>query len=224
MDKEKNVIRFFDKPGVQYVILRDNDKKRFESLMKRINKRTLVVYSGAKNSLLKVYGKGHERDISKSSDYIVQDLPENLVKTNIIFDNVIKLEGFVIKSGNVTQHDGKYFAKEGTNIDIELYFRSIADKINKDYDVFLHNEGNNKDKRTKGDGAMANGTYPTDFWKKGDIVRHPLKIKIPEGSQNNYYISYTGLYQEEYRANLTNKDEINENDNRAELLRIYLDR
>ena len=72
---------------------------------------------------------------------------------------------------------------------------------------------------------MANGTYPTDFWKKGDIVRHPLKIKIPEKSQNNYYISYTGLYQEEYRANITNKEEVkNENDNRAELLRIYLDR
>ena len=185
MDKEKNVIRFFDKPGVQYVILRDPDKKRFESLMKRINKRTVVIYSGAKNTLMKVYGKGHERDISKSSAYIVQDLPENLIKTNVIFDNVIKLEGFTINSGDLTERDGKYFAKEGTTIDITLYFRSITDKINKDYDVFLHNEGNNKDKRTKGDGNMANGTYPTDFWKKGDIVRHPLKIKIPTGSQNN---------------------------------------
>ncbi|MBO4698629.1 glycosyltransferase family 39 protein [bacterium] len=224
-DKEKNVIRFFDKPGVQYVILRENDKKRFESLMKRINKRTVTVYSGAKNMLLKVYGKGHEHDISKASGYIVQNLPENLIKTNIVFDNVIKLEGFVIDRNNITERDGKFYAKEGTTINVELYFRSIADKINKDYDVFLHNEGNNKDKRTKGDGNMANGTYPTDLWKKGDLVRHPLKIKIPENSQNNYYISYTGLYQEEYRANITNKEEIkNENDNRAELLRIYLDR
>ena len=138
---------------------------------------------------------------------------------------MIKLEGFVIDKKNVSERDGKFYAKEGTTINIELYFRSIADKINKDYDVFLHNEGNNKDKRTKGDGNMANGTYPTDFWKKGDIVRHPLKIKIPEKSQNNYYISYTGLYQEEYRANITNKEEVkNENDNRAEILRIYLDR
>ena len=224
MDKEKNVIRFFDKPGIQYVILRDNDKKRFESLMKRINKRSITVYSGAKNTLLKVYGKGHERDISKSNAYIVNNLPENLIKTNIIFDNVIKLEGFVIKNGNLKEHDGKFFAKEGTNIDIELYFRSIANKINKDYDVFLHNEGNNNDKRTKGDGNMANGTYPTDFWKKGDIVRHPVKIKIPESSKNNYYISYTGLYQEEYRANITNKNEVKESDNRAEILRIYLDK
>ena len=72
---------------------------------------------------------------------------------------------------------------------------------------------------------MANGTYPTDFWKKGDIVKHSLQIKIPEGSKNNYYTAYTGLYQEEYRANITNKDEIkNESDNRFELLRIYLDR
>ena len=224
MDKEKNVIRFFDKPGIQYVILRDNDKKRFESLMKRINKRTIKVYSGAKNTLLKVYGKGNERDISKASAYTVKKLPENLIKSNIIFDNAIKLEGFVIKSNNITERDGKFYAKEGTTIDAELYFTSIADKINKDYDVFLHNEGDNNDKRTKGDGSMANGTYPTDFWKKGDIIRHPIKIKIPEGSKNNYYISYTGLYQEEYRANVTNKDEVKESDNRAELLRIYLDK
>ena len=223
-DKEKNVIRFFDKPGIQYVILRENDKKRFESLMKRINKKTVEVYSGAKNILLKVYGKGQERDISKASGYIVKKLPENLIKSNVIFDNVIKLEGFTIDKGNITELDGKYYAKEGSTINVELYFRSIADKINKDYDVFLHNEGNNKDKRTKGDGSMANGTYPTDFWKKGDIVRHSVKIKIPEGSQNNYYISYTGLYQEEYRANVTNKNEVKESDNRAELLRIYLDR
>ena len=224
MDKEKNVIRFFDKPGVQYVILRDPDKKRFESLMKRINKRTIEVYSGAKNILLKVYGKGQERDISKSKGYIVQNLPENLIKSNIIFDNVIKLEGFTLDRNNIVERDGKYFAKEGSTINAELYFRSIADRINKDYDVFLHNEGNNKDKRTKGDGSMANGTYPTDLWKKGDIVRHPLKIKIPEGSKNNYYTAYTGLYQEEYRANVTNKEEVKESDNRAELLRIYLDR
>ena len=72
---------------------------------------------------------------------------------------------------------------------------------------------------------MANGAYPTNFWKKGEIVRHPLKIKIPKDSKNDFYISYFGIYQEEYRANITNMDEVrNDGDNRAELLRIYLDR
>ena len=225
MDKEKNVLKFFKKPGKQYVILRENDKKRFDSLMKRINKKGVTVYKGGKNMLLKVSGSEERQNFSGAKEYIVKTLPENIIKSNILFDNVIKFEGFSIEEGKLTLKDGKYYAKEGTDIKIDLYFSAAADKINRDYDVFLHNEGNKRDKRTKGDGNMAKGTYPTDFWKKGDIIRHPLVIKIPKGSKNDFYTSYFGLYQEEYRANITNSSEVkNDGDNRAELIRIYLDK
>ena len=225
MDKEKNVLKFFKKPGKQYVILRENDKKRFDSLMKRINKKSITVYKGGKNMLLKVSGSEEHQNFSGAKEYIVKTLPENIIKSNILFDNVIKFEGFSIEEGKLTLKDGKYYAKEGTDIKIDLYFSAAADKINRDYDVFLHNEGNKRDKRTKGDGNMAKGTYPTDFWKKGDIIRHPLVIKIPKGSKNDFYTSYFGLYQEEYRANITNSGEVkNDGDNRGELIRIYLDK
>ena len=224
-DKEKNVLKFFKKPGNQYVILRENDKKRFDALMKRINKKGVVIYKGGKNILMKVSGNGEEESFSGAKYYIVEKLPENLIKSNILFDNAIKFEGFSIEEGKLTERDGKYYAKEGTDINVQLYFRSVTDKINRDYDVFLHNEGNKKDKRTKGDGNMANGAYPTNFWKKDEIIRHPLKIKIPKDSINDFYISYFGIYQEEYRADITNRNEVkNDGDNRAELLRIYLDR
>jgi len=224
-DKEKNVLKFFKKLGNQYVILRENDKKRFDALMKRINKKGVIIYKGGKNILMKVSGNGEQQNFSGAKKYIVKKLPENLIKSNILFDNSIKLEGFSVEKGKLTERDGKFYAKEGTNINIELYFRSVADKINRDYDIFLHNEGNRKDKRTKGDGNMVNGTYPTNFWKKGEIIRHPAKIKIPKDSKNDFYVSYFGLYQEEYRANITNRDEVkNDGDNRAELIRIYLDR
>lgn len=224
MDKEKNVLKFFKKPGNQYVILRENDKKRFDALMKRINKKGVIIYKGGKNILMKVSGNGEKQNFSGAKNYIVEKLPENLIKSNILFDNVIKFEGFSIEEGKLTERDGKYYVKEGTDINVNVYFRSVSDKINRDYDVFLHNEGNKNDKRTKGDGNMANGAYPTNFWKKGEIIRHPLKIKIPKGSANDFYISYFGLYQEEYRANITNNNEVKEEDNRAELLKIYLDR
>ncbi|MBP5405872.1 glycosyltransferase family 39 protein [bacterium] len=224
-DKEKNVLKFFKKPGNQYVIMRENDQKRFDALMKRVNKKGVVIYKGGKNILMKVAGQGEKQDFSGAKNYIVGKLPDNIIKSNILFDNVIKFEGFSVDNGKITEKDGKYFAKEGSEINVQLYFRSVSDKINRDYDVFLHNEGNKKDKRTKGDGNMANGTYPTNFWKKGEIIRHPLKIKIPKDSKNDFYVSYFGIYQEEYRANITNKDEVkNDGDNRAELLRIYLDR
>ena len=225
MDKEKNVLKFFKKQGNQYVIMRENDKKRFDELMKRINKKGIVIYKGAKNILMKVSGKGEQQNFPGSKEYSVKNLPENLIKSNILFDNTIKFEGFSVEKDKLTEKDGKFYAKEGSEINVQLYFRSISDKINRDYDVFLHNEGNRNDKRTKGDGSMANGAYPTDLWKKNEIVRHPLKIKIPKGSKNDFYISYFGLYQEEYRANITNAEDVpNDGDNRAELLRIYLER
>jgi len=224
-DKEKNVLRFFDKPGTQYVILRPNDKKRFESLMKRINKSTEPVFKDSRNQLLKVSGKGKERDFSKSKQYRVDNVPGDIVRSDVIFDEVIKLEGYKIVSGKIFHKEGRTWSKENNTITIDLYFKALADSITKDYDVFLHTEGNQKDKRTKGDENMAMGTYPTTFWKKGDIVRHPIKVRIPGGSKNEYYIPYVGIYQEEYRGNITNRDDVpNDGDNRYELLKIYLDK
>ncbi len=224
-DKEKSVLRFFDKPGTQYVILRPNDKKRFEALMKRINKSTEPVFKDSRNQLLKVSGAGKERDFSRSKQYKADKVPDDIVRSDVIFDEVIKLEGYKIVSGKVDQKEGKTWSKENNTITIDLYFKALADNITKDYDVFLHNEGNRKDKRTKGDESMAMGTYPTTFWKKGDIVRHPIKVRIPGGSKNEYYIPYIGIYQEEYRGNITNRDEVpNDGDNRYELLKIYLDK
>lgn len=224
-DKENSVLRFFDKPGDQYVILRPQDKNRFEALMKRINKKTVLVFKDSRNQLLKVIGPGKERDFSKAKAFKVDSLPSDMVRTGALFDNVIMLEGYKAVSGELISRDGKMWAKENSTITIDLYFKALADNINKDYDVFLHTEGDKKDMRTKGDENMAMGTYPTTFWKKGDIVRHPIKVRIPKGSKNDYYIPYVGIYQEEYRGNITNRDEVpNDGDNRLELLKIYLDR
>lgn len=224
-DKEKSVLRFFDKPGTQYVTMRPFDKKRFNALMKRINKNTEQIYKDKRNILLKVTGKGKERDLSKSLKYRVEKLPGDLVKSGALFDEVILLEGYKVVSGRLTERDGKKWSKENTTITIDLYFRALEGNITKDYDVFLHTEGDLKDKRTKGDENMALGTYPTTYWKKGDIVRHPIKVRIPGGSKNNYYIPYVGIYQEEYRGNITNREKVpNDGDNRLELLKIYLEK
>lgn len=224
-DKEQSVLRFFDKPGVQYVILRPQDKKRFEALMKRINKTTELIFKDPRNQLLKVSGKGKERDFSKSKQYRIDKVPDDAVKSGAVFDEIIVLEGYKIISGKLSEKDGKFWSKENNTITIDLYFKALEGGITKDYDVFLHTEGDQKDKRTKGDENMAMGTYPTTFWEKGDIVRHQIKVKIPGGSKNEYYIPYVGIYQEEYRGNITNRNDVpNDGDNRYELFKIYLDK
>jgi hypothetical protein len=223
-DKEKSVLRFFDKPGEQYVIMRPNDDKRFKSLMKRINKKVTLVKKSARNSLFKVTGPGKKRDFKAAEKYIVENPPSDMIKAHVVFDNVVELIGYKVVKGKLEEKDGKYFSKGGT-YEIALYFKALQDNIKKDYDVFLHTEGDLKDKRTKGDRLMAEGNYPTTYWKKGQIIQHPLTVKIPGNSKNNYYIPYIGIYQEEYRGNISNPQEVpNDGDNRYELMKIYLEK
>jgi len=223
-DKEKSVLRFFDQPGEQYVIMRPADIKRFKSLMKRNNKKVNLVKKGPRNRLFKVTGPGKKRDFEAAKKYITETPPSDMIKADVIFDNTVKLIGYKVVKGGLKKNGGKYVSKGG-RYTIDLYFKALKGGIKKDYDVFLHTEGDQKDKRTKGDRLMAEGTYPTTYWKKGQIIRHPLNVHIPGGSKNNYYIPYIGIYQEEYRGNISNhKDVPNDGDNRYELMKIYLEK
>ncbi len=222
-DKEQSVLRFFNKPGTQYVIMKRSDRKRFDHLMRRIGKKTALVMKGQKNLLLRVTGEGQQIDAREAQKYLPKIVPKDAIPVHVVFDKVAALVAYQIVDGSVEQKDGKWWAKEGQTITINLYFKALKSRIPKDYMVFLHTEGDMKDKRTKGDENMAMGAYPTTFWKKGDLVRHPIRVRIPSHSKNHYYIPYIGLYQEDYRANITNADEVaTDGDNRYELMKLWL--
>ena len=222
-DKEKSVLRFFKKPGTQYVIMKKAEKKRFVNLMKRLGKTVTLVKRGQKNLLMRVTGKGRVLDQNAAKKYRPKSLPSDMIPTHAVFDKVAELVGYKIIKGELENREGKLWAKGGQTIEIALYFKALQSNIPKDYMVFLHTEGDKKDMRTKGDENMAMGTYPTTYWKKGDLIRHPLSVRIPANSKNDYYIPYVGLYQEDYRSNITNfKDVPNDGDNRLELMKIWL--
>jgi len=120
---------------------------------------------------------------------------------------------------------GSTTPKEGDTVRIEVDFKALRDNIQRDYTVFVHNEGDKGDKRTKDDQPMAMGEYPTTFWKKGDMVRHPITVRIPGGNKNSHYWVLTGIYQEDYRANITNPTKVDhDGDNRLKLVRLDIQR
>jgi len=224
-EKDDTVLRFFDKPGEQFVILRPGDLKRFNSLMGRINKKAVEVDRTSRDRLLRVTGPGRKRDMSLSKKYRPSALPSDITPIGAVFDEFVELAGYKVISNNVEIKDGKTWVKEGTTVTVDIYFKALQDKIPRDYDVFLHCEGNRRDKRTRGDDHMASGTYPTNFWKQGDIVRHPMRIRIPNDTKNDFYIAWVGIYNEEYRANITNSDKVpHDGDNRLEMIKLYLDK
>ncbi len=216
-DKEQAVLRFYDRPGVQYAIVKNPDKNRFENLMRRINKKVEIVAKIPQNVLYKVYG-GNAKEFPNKDRYLIKEIPEGAIKVGAIFDDAVELVAYRILQGSTTP-------KEGDTVRLEVYFKALRDNIQRDYTVFVHNEGDKGDKRTKDDQPMAMGEYPTTFWKKGDMVRHPITVRIPGGNRNNYYWVLTGIYQEDYRANITNPDKVNhDGDNRLKLVRLDIQR
>ncbi|HSA33533.1 MAG TPA: glycosyltransferase family 39 protein [bacterium] len=216
-DKEQAVLRFFDRPGVQYAIVKSPDKNRFENIMKRVNKKTTVVAKIPQNFLYKVYG-GDQKSFNNKEKYIIQSVPEEAVKVGAVFDNAVELVGYRILQGDTTP-------KENDLVRIEVYFKALRDNIPRDYTVFVHVEGDQRDKRTKDDQPMAMGEYPTTFWKKGDIVKHPINVRIPTNNKNNYYWVLAGIYQEDIRANISNpRDVEHDGDNRLKLVKLDIER
>ena len=216
-DKEQAVLRFFDRPGVQYAIVKNPDKKRFESLMKRINKNFDIVGKVPQNFLYKVYG-GNKKEFNNKDKYIIPSVPEGAIRVGAIFDNSVEMVAYRILQGSTTP-------KEGETVRIEVYFKALRDNIPRDYTVFVHVEGDMRDKRTKDDQPMAMGEYPTTFWKKGDIVKHPITVRIPGDNKNNYYWVLAGIYQEDIRANISNYQDVeHDGDNRLKLVKLEIQR
>jgi len=216
-DKEEAVLRFYDRPGVQYAIVKNPDKNRFENLMRRINKKTDVVSKIPQNFLYKVYG-GNAKEFPIKDKFLIKEVPEGAIRVGAVFDDAVEMVAYRILQGDTTP-------KEGETVRIEVYFKALRDNIQRDYTVFVHNEGDMGDKRTKDDQPMAMGEYPTTFWKKGDMVRHPITARIPGGNKNNYYWVLAGIYHEDYRANITTSGTLEQDgDNRLKLVRLDIQR
>lgn len=216
-DKEKKVLRFFSKPGKQYVILKNSDRKRLINLLRRINKTARIVKKIPSNILMVVEGKGTEIDHDKASKYIIKKLPSDTKPLNAVFDNSVKILGYKLLKGSEN-------AKPGDKFLFEFYLSSIRSNIARDYMFFMHAEGDTGKMRTISDVEIADGIYPSPYWKKGDIIKQRISINIPRGNNpNSSYTIYGGLFQEDYRANITNNSDIpNDGDNRVIIMKTTL--
>ncbi len=216
-DKEQKVLRFFSKPGKQYVILKTSDKKRLLNLLKRINKSAKIVSQVPSNILMVVDGKGKIIDTSKSEQYMVKNTPPNIKPLNAVLDDSVEILGYTLLQGSDNP-------KPGEKLTFEFYLTPIKSNISRDYMFFMHAEGDTGKMRTLADVEIADGNYPSSYWKKGDIIKQRISINIPGGNNpNSFYTIYGGLFQEDYRANITNNTEVpNDGDNRLIILKASL--
>ncbi len=129
-------------------------------------------------------------------ELLLKKAPDNMQPIGALFGGRIKLVG---ASTDPAQ------PKPGDRVTVTFYW-SATDVVAEDYQVFVHGDaiGGNSG-RIHGDHYPAEGRYPTDVWRPGEIIADPFKMWIPPGYGPKKLGIYTGLYKEKYRVPLSDK-------------------
>lgn len=100
---------------------------------------------------------------------------------------------------------------------LTLHWRAL-DEMETGWRVFVHLDGREGQGRINGDHWPAGGTYPTDVWRKGDLVRDPVRFSIPAGFRGDGVDAWIGWYAGEERLHITNAGEVRHDGNDRLLL------
>jgi hypothetical protein len=109
----------------------------------------------------------------------------------------------------------------GDRIEITFYWTATG-PMAEDYQVFIHGDGiGGQASRIHGDHFPANGKYPTDVWREGDVIVDRFTMWIPPGYGAKQLGIYTGLYVGNHRVPLTNRGMVeSDNENRSRAITI----
>jgi len=90
---------------------------------------------------------------------------------------------------------------------LTLYWRSL-EETETGWRVFVHLDGREGQERIHGDHWPAGGAYPTDAWRKGDLVRDPVVFSVPAGFRADAVDAWIGWFAGEERLRISNAGEV----------------
>ena len=85
-------------------------------------------------------------------------------------------------------------AKPGGSIKLGLFWQALRN-LDQDYTIFVHIANDQNILAGQQDRRPANGDYPTNVWRSGDIVRDAIEIPIRADAAPGDYRLLVGLYQ-----------------------------
>lgn len=91
--------------------------------------------------------------------------------------------------------------RPGQRATITLYWRALEDPEAR-WTVFVHLDAPGAP-RLHGDHAPAAGQYPTSAWRRGEVVRDPVVVRVPEAYPARSVEAWIGLYSGTERAPVT---------------------
>lgn len=136
------------------------------------------------------------------------------VKVGANLADKVEIVGAIVDPGQVVP---------GQPARVSVFFRAL-DTIKEDWMVFVHVEDvDGRMERLNVDHKPANGTYPTNQWKKGETVRDDFQIYVPPGSNPRGLNVLLGLWDpaSDARMKLKNTDQVrNDGKDRVLILQV----
>ena len=84
---------------------------------------------------------------------------------------------------------------------LTLYWRAL-EEVEQRWAVFVHVDAAGAE-RLHGDHEPAGGAYPTSAWRRGDVVRDPMVLRVPPAYAASTADVWVGLYSGSERLALT---------------------
>lgn len=147
-------------------------------------------------------------------EYIVNELPDDLVRVGAVFDDTFELVGYTMEPER---------PKRGDTVTVTYYWTALEPSA-RDFQVFIHGDALDGDyRRLHADHWPADGKYPTGVWRKGEYVKDPFRITIPGSYGPDRLGLYSGLYRGDDRLRLTDRGKKKStSDNRSLAVEIEL--
>ena len=202
----------------------------------------VAVWAGMSSCLPNVQSVEEKRqqfDRSSLNGRVLLDTPPSDMKPiEAVFGRQTELLGYTMrvvgpepKSGllglfqwlfSSTKIDASAKPRPGSRVQIDFYWKAQT-TMAEDYKVFVHGDAvGQKQARIHGDHYPADGKYPTDVWRVGDIIMDTFFISIPPGYGARQLGIYTGLYKGDHRVALTSSGRRpRTSDNRSRAVDIF---
>jgi hypothetical protein len=121
-------------------------------------------------------------DRSPARPYLVQDAhPAH--PAHAVFGRFAELTGWELEPATV---------RRGDRARLTLYWKAL-DASDDGYRVFVHLDTPDGNQRVSADHDPAQGTLPTQVWRRGDRIRDPVSFLLPlsvKGSELNVWIGW----------------------------------
>ena len=131
---------------------------------------------------------------SRVQENILDEEPDVQNPVDAVFDDRFRLIGWDVEPSTATV---------GEEFTLTFYWQ-VLQETNQRWSIFVHLDGNI---RQNADHEAVNDTYPTVYWRQGEIIRDSVTTTLSSGMSEGDITVFLGFYRNDQRLDVTRTGE-----------------